>query len=860
MRRSSLTRSKAAILGAVFVLVFALYAYSPVLYGFPKGGDAPNALSMIRYLEKWWPHFPRWNTEWGCGYPFLTFYQPLGIVFTFLLSKALNLSIFTAYKLTMLLIVTSASLALYLLSLLLFEDEAAALAVAFLYLSTPGSFNNLIYYGNYTEHFGYPFLIVSMLLLHLYVKSLKRSFLIISIISYALLLLSHSLMAALGTVVLFTYLLWLHFKERVPLTRFIKTSLLFFGFGVSLTAFWYVPFMSFGAFKQYGIVSPKTWGPLSIEQLVGLPGSGFTRLAPWTVLLATVGSFISLKKKTNRFLLLWALIFLFYLEANRFAIFYPLYGGAVSPLRFLPWASIFLSLLGGQAVKFARTRITSKRFLAFMVVSVVALPLAYVQRVEVRGATHHEGTFALMKELSGVVDGRIAFPGYMGQFHQTFNLVSNESQLSNYQLQSAPNLAWIGTADAYLFKGFGGVEEAVAVCRWYGLEYLFLDEGSEAPWATASQYFEETWRGHGYRLFRVVNSTPYASVGDRRKILVVGDRYAYENIFWTLIQTKFDPEVDALVWMDAKVDDLDVEELRNFDIVVLYGYSYRNRDEMMRVLQRYVIEGGSLFIDTGYSPDSETPELTPPFPVTATKAENFGFTWTFTCKSSEILQDVNFTAFAPPRYGDYPWGVSRASNLTLQPWAETLVWLNGYPIIVTGEYGKGEVIWCGLNLPYHAKSYRNREEAKLLLNLLNWLSPPKDKPSCEAEVERSIPEKIVITLDEKVEGDISVFVRETYFPKWKAYLESESKRRRLDLYYSGPGFMLIILPKEIETPAKLIIRYETTKIECVGYAITLITILLAFYATGSKVLRVLRRKSYGSFNFRPFKWFRRVVR
>jgi len=92
-----------------------------------------------------------------------------------------------------------------------------------------------------------------------------------------------------------------------------------------------------------------------------------------------------------------------------------------------------------------------------------------------------------------------------------------------------------------------------------------------------------------------------------------------------------------------------------------------------------------------------------------------------------------------------------------------------------------------------------------------------------------------------VEGGISVFVRETYFPKWKAYLETQSERRRLNLYYSGPGFMLVILPKEIETPAKLIIRYEETKIEYLGYAITLSAIiLLVFYAIGSKVRRVLR--------------------
>ena len=53
--------------------------------------------------------------------------------------------------------------------------------------------------------------------------------------------------------------------------------------------------------------------------------------------------------------------------------------------------------------------------------------------------------------------------------------------------------------------------------------------------------------------------------------------------------------------------------------------------------------------------------------------------------------------------------------------------------------------------------------------------------------------------------------------------------------------MLVILPKEIETPAKLIIRYEMTRIEYLGYAITLSAIiLLMFYAVGSKVWRVLR--------------------
>ena len=825
-QRSPLTPSRAAILGALFILSFALYAYSPLLYGFPKGGDAPNALSMIRYLEKWWPHIPRWNTEWGCGYPFLTFYQPLGIVSTFIISKAFSLSIFTAYKLVMLLVACFSSLFLYILSLILLEDEAAALITAILYILTPGSLNNLIYWGFFTEHFGYPIFLVSMILISLYVKTERKIFIISSIVSYALILLSHSLLATIGTIVLFTYLLWLYIRENKSITKFIKTSLFLFGLGLSLVTFWYIPFINCGALRQYEIYSPKTSGPLSIEQLIGLPRSGSTRLAPWTIFIATLGGLISLRKRKNRFFLLWSLIFLFYLEANRFPIFYPLYIKAVFPQRFLPWASIFLSLLGGCAVNLFELRLSSRKLLIFSIILLAFSPLAHIHRIEVLGATNHEGTYKLMEELAAIVDGRIAFPGYMGSFHQSFNLVSKESQLSNYQLQSAPNLAWIGMADAYLFKGFGKTEEAISVARWYGLEYLFIDEGAMVDWTSDSEHFREVWSEHGYKLYKVIPSAPLVSIGDRRRILVIGNRYAYENIFWTLIHTDFDPEMNALVWIDERVDELDVEKLRKFDVVVLYGYRYKDRDRMMSILQRYLIEGGCLLIDTGYSPDSEASDLTDPFPVSTMKAGDFGFTWIFTHIDSDILQDVDFTAFSPPRYGDAPWGVSYSFNHTIQPWAKTLVWLYGHPIIVAGEYGRGRVVWCGLNLPYHAKSYRNREEAKLLLCLLNWLSPPREKSSTEVEVDRPIPEKMIILISGEIEGGASVFVRETYFPKWHAYLEVGGERRKLDLYYSGPGFMLVILPEEIDTSTRLILRYETIRIEYVGYIITLSAIIL----------------------------------
>jgi len=831
--------NKTAILGLIFVFFFALYAYSSVLYGFPKGGDAPNALSMIRYLEKWWPHFPRWNTEWGCGYPFLTFYPPLGIVSTFLLSKALSLPIFMAYKIVMLLVVVASSIGLYLLSLSIFEDATAALATAVLYLSTPGSFNNLIYWGFYTEHFAYPLLIASMLLLHLSFKTSKKRFLTASIALYALVLISHALIAVLGTIVLFTYILWLHIMNNASLSRFIKNSFLFFGFGLALVAFWYLPSIFLGGLSQYRIASPFSWPPLSLEQLIGLPGSGFTRLAPWTVGLACLGVVASLRmRRVGLFFTLWSAILVFYLEALHLPQLAPIYGRVVFPQRFLPWAALFLSILGGVAVKDFNGRFGGRTpWAAFVVAFLLSSPLAVIQRAEVEGADSHQLDYEMVRILGELVDGRIAISPRLGGVLQTFNLASNQSQLDNYQLQSAPNLMWIGIAKSYLFEGFGDVEDVSLILRWFGVRYLLLKEETDPlSLYRANSLFEEVWRRNGVNLVKFREATPYASIGDKRRILVIGDIHAYENTFLTLLLAGFDPESGALVWSGRRVEEHDLRELFEFDIVILYGYSYRDMEEAFRLLEEYVEGGGALLVDTGYSPDSESEDLPPPIPIIRTMAGDFGFTWRFSTSDSSITADTNFSAFPPPRYGEAPWGVSYTFNVTLQPWAETLVWLNGHPIVVAGEYGGGRVVWCGLNLPYHAKSYRNREEARLLLRLLDRLSPPKGGSSLQVEVERPIPEKIIVNIDEDVKGGASIYLRETYFHKWHAYLEADGERRELRVYYSGPGFMLVITPEDLKSPARIIFRYRTTKIEYVGGFISLVALaLLIIYAAKRRV-------------------------
>jgi hypothetical protein len=154
------------------------------------------------------------------------------------------------------------------------------------------------------------------------VKTLRLIFKLASIITYALLLLSHSLVAVFGTAVLLSYISWLHLSERAGLRNLVRFIVFFVGFGVALTAFWYFPFIGLGAFKWYKVWSPTTVGPLNLEQLLGVPSSGFTRLAPWTVFMALSGGVLALRRRERRFLIVWSIFFVFYLVASRFPEFY----------------------------------------------------------------------------------------------------------------------------------------------------------------------------------------------------------------------------------------------------------------------------------------------------------------------------------------------------------------------------------------------------------------------------------------------------------------------------------------------------------------------------------------------------------
>lgn len=848
-------RSTRAVLTALSIVTISVYAYlilRDVLAGLPKGGDTPHAISLVAFLLKSWPHLPGWNSEWGVGHPFLAFYHPMGIWTTFLAAKISGIPIVELYKLVSFLLVLLSAVGLFAFLRTSKIPEIPALAASLLYLLTPGSYALLFNLGFFTDAFGYVFLWTLLISFRALSDSGKSRFLLLGIGSYFGLLLSHPIAALFGTIFLVTYAFWQIAGEGYGRHLFLDLAKVVLG-GLSLSAFWYLPFLVLGAFERFGQVLPTstvvTAGAFRLDQIMGLATADPFVLSTWSVALATVGAVIS-ENKFRRFALPWTIVLLFLLLAP-LAGLVSLYW-ILTPVRFLPWTSMFLAMLGGLGLSalfdhFARiVKIDLQSYrshIAGVLLVAVLLSPAIANASTISGlATDHGPDFALAKELSRIIPTggqRIALAPAFGGVIETLNIFSDASQLWNYQQQSAPNLGWIAPTYGYLFLGRGSAPQIQALSEWFGLDYVLLEDNPNSLNRYVNTTFTVEWRGHNAVLLRNERPTGIVTVAEAWNTLVIGERAGFGNVFWSFIVGGFGPSSTYFVTRGGNVDDYGVEELLRFRSVILYGYRYSDRTKAWKTLEEYVRAGGTLLIDTGFSPDSDSPDLPLPFPISRTKATDFGKSWTFSVLRDPITDGLDFQRFSPALYGENPWGVSSSFNETVRAWARPVAWISGQPIIVSGEFGNGRVVWSGLNLPFHIVSFENTEEARLLSAMNTAGSKVAKEKLGEFSIKRDSPDKIVVAVL-SAQGPLGVLFRETFFPKWQTRLESKGASSPLELYQAGPWLMYTILDSKAALPGTLVFEYARLGIEWIGLGISLGTLLGIAAATGASYLRRTR--------------------
>jgi len=336
-------------------------------------------------------------------------------------------------------------------------------------------------------------------------------------------------------------------------------------------------------------------------------------------------------------------------------------------------------------------------------------------------------------------------------------------------------------------------------------------------------------------------STPIVTCTTAPAVLVVGDRSAFDTLFRSLSYSQYDSRSLIPVYGGKYVDDLSSAQLAHFSAIVLYGYDYHNQQKAYSILAEYVNNGGGLYLETGLSPESTSPQLPEPSPVGEVLATDFGTTWRLTNADSPLFGGVRFNAFSPPIYsGNIPWGVSASKNESVRSWGSTIVWDSGRPLIVAGQHGKGRVIWSGMNLPYHADSYENEDESRLIGNLITWIAAPGQVTWSDESVARTDPQHVTIEINSDTGG---VLLKEFYFPGWRAFTSNGNDKREVPIYLAGPGFMYISARDAAFVPGNILVEFDPTAVVLAGDVISIITaafLIMYVILPGGRKLRLPR--------------------
>jgi len=385
-------------------------------------------------------------------------------------------------------------------------------------------------------------------------------------------------------------------------------------------------------------------------------------------------------------------------------------------------------------------------------------------------------------------------------------------------------------------------EEVQSLAKWWGVKLVYIGEAimageklkiDEKPLANLKlARFEEKIveldNGPKILLYQIPEATGLVTLNNKPMVLVIGDNPPYNDGYDTAFRSfnRFGLNYDRALPISGKrfVDDYKLSELKKYPLIVLFGYRYHNRSKAWSMLSQYVKEGGSLFVDTGWQYWSqdwgkmddkgqnlmiELPEV---LPVSRAKWGNIGTNWSYLKINSSLLgREISDQGWADLVWRGSPWGMSLAEPQDLREFAQPLLTASGKVIVAGGNYGQGKIVWSGMNLFGHTSYNESDSENDFLLAIFSWLTSLDQSQETKLNFERITPDKVVVQVDQSLAGERKVIFKEAMAPGWRAYLNFDGKSKELPIIKVGPGWKLVLLPKEFSTGTLTFIYGRTAR-------------------------------------------------
>ena len=392
-----------------------------------------------------------------------------------------------------------------------------------------------------------------------------------------------------------------------------------------------------------------------------------------------------------------------------------------------------------------------------------------------------------------------------------FNYFNRKPELRDYYAFAQLNVDWLYWAYDTLYHPPINDARYQAVLDWYALDTMTFsssDEKGEPDVASLSfmRLVPET-KATPFRLYKVDSPTAIAATTKAPLGIVVGSRSDYDRVARLLFDEGASPRTRVPVWWNGTLADLPDDLAARAASVIVVGAHLGETAAATRHIEALTAAGANVLWDVGDLPDTTLPD---PWPVRQVKRLSID-RWSVTDRAGRITEGD----FSPASFEGGPWGatvpVAAATGATVELTSPN------YPLIVSAIHSKGTLVVVGGNLLYHAQSKANQAERRYVLS---FLGPPATAGETEPRWRFVDPER------REIETDGSpVLLKESIYSKWSArFVADDGTERALRIDYAGPGLMLALPPG----PGTVVFEYSSTlTIGWVGWGLTGVGLVLA---------------------------------
>jgi hypothetical protein len=420
------------------------------------------------------------------------------------------------------------------------------------------------------------------------------------------------------------------------------------------------------------------------------------------------------------------------------------------------------------------------------------------------------------------------------------NARSSVPETRGYQAEGVLHPDWQYWLDVTLKEPQASDAERAFLLDWYSVKWMYAGpHPNEFP---AFDRRPDLYKPLGsdpaspMRTYEFRDAAPILTSRRTPSALVIGSDGAYETVLRALAAGNVNSHEVIPVRGGRYVDGHSLDELKRFDVIVVYEAAVHDNSSASRLLSHYVASGGGLFVEASGGGDPFLAGGRDPLPINSASVAVLPGAWNFRTLGTNFTNGVPLSSFSPPVFGDSGrWEVESA---VLKRGSRAEITAGGDLVMASRDFGRGRVVWSGMNLPYHIAANHSAVESRFLGQVLQTTANAEPAAATvdgtHAEYVNGELNRIAIA-----PGSNGVLMKASVSEEWHASIGGHAA----SIYRAGPDMMYVPVPRGTPPETTVTLSYRPSKVERLGDIVSVLVLaLLLAVALGIPPTRALERR------------------